>query len=81
MNNQAPPPPSSKRSAFYKLHSLSIIFKLRKLLRAQLKSMCATLGIKYIDLIYDMLIQWNLIDKMLNAGLKIEKAIKAVLTT
>jgi hypothetical protein len=42
--------------------------------------MCATLGIKYIDLMCDMLIQWNSTDKMLNAGLKMEKAIKAVLT-
>jgi hypothetical protein len=80
-NNKVPPPPSTKRSAFYKLRSLSIIFKLRKLPRAQLKSMCATLGIKYRDLMYDMPIQWNSTDKMLTIGLYMEKAIKAVLTT
>ena len=33
-NNKAPPPPSTERSAFFKLRSLSIIFKLRKLPRA-----------------------------------------------
>ena len=43
--------------------------------------MCITLGIKYKDLICDMLIRWNLTDKMLNARLYIEKAIILVLTT
>jgi hypothetical protein len=68
-----------ERSAFYKLRSLSIIFKLRKLPRDELKRMCKTLNIKYLDLIYDMLVRWNSTDKMIKAALRIEKAIRAVL--
>ena len=38
------------------------------------------LGIKYKDLIYNILIQQNLIDKILVISLYIKKAIRAILT-
>ena len=56
-----------------------MIFKHRKIPRAQLKDMYKTLGIKYLELVCDMPVRWNSTDKMLNAFLKIEKAIRAVL--
>jgi hypothetical protein len=68
-----------ERSAFYKLRSLAIIFKLRKLPREELKRMCKTLDIKYLDLMCDMPVRWNSTDKMIKAALRIEKAIRAVL--
>jgi hypothetical protein len=52
-----------ERSAFFKLRSLSILFKLRKVPRAQLIAICATLEIEYIDLMCHMPIQWNSTDK------------------
>ena len=68
-----------ERSAFFKLRSLAIIFKLRRLPRDELKRMCKTLDIKYLDLMCDMPIRWNSTDKMLQAALRMEKPIRAVL--
>ena len=65
--------------AFYKIRSLSILFKLRKLPRKELKEMCKVLGISYIDLMCDMPVRWNSTDRMLGAALRMEKAIRAVL--
>jgi hypothetical protein len=66
-------------SAFFKLRSLAIIFKLRRLPRDELKRMCKTLDVKYLDLMCDMPVRWNSTDKMLQAALRMEKPIRAVL--
>ena len=71
--------PDDERSAFYKIRSLAIIFKLRKLPRAQLKRMCTTLNIKFIDIMCDMPVRWNSTDNLLKAALRMEKPIRAVL--
>jgi hypothetical protein len=41
--------------------------------------MYKVLRIVYIDLMCDMLVRWNLTDKMLRAAIRIEKAIRVVL--
>jgi hypothetical protein len=79
-NNAAPIASDDERSTFFKTRSLSILFKLRKVPRAELKKMCEVFGIKYIDLMCDMPIRWNSTDKMIKAMLRMEKAIRAVLT-
>ena len=79
MASQAGITSATERSCFYKIRSLSIIFKLRRLPRIQLKRMCNLLGIVYIDLMCDMPIRWNSTDKMLKATIRIEPAIRAVL--
>jgi len=71
--------PDDERSAFFKIRSLAIIFKLRKLPRSQLKRMCTTLNIKFIDLMCDMPVRWNSTDNLLKAALRMEKPIRAVL--
>lgn len=78
-NGAAPPPPPGQKSAFYKLRSLAIIFKLRKVPRAQLKSMCKTLGVDYCELVCDMPVRWNSSDTMVSAGLQMELPLDHVL--
>lgn len=67
-------------SAFYKARCLALIFKGRKIPRQQLKDMCNTLRIPFLELVCDMPVRWNSTDKMLGAFLKMEKAIRAVLS-
>jgi zinc finger BED domain-containing protein 1 (E3 SUMO-protein ligase ZBED1) len=69
-----------ERSAFFKVRSLSILFKLRKVPRAELKAMCVAMKINYLDLVCDMPVRWNSTDKMVKAVLRMEPAIRAVLT-
>jgi hypothetical protein len=68
-----------ERSAFFKIRSLSIIFKLRRVPRDQLKKECLHLNIKWRELVCDMPVRWNSTDKMLMAALHLEKAIRNVL--
>jgi hypothetical protein len=63
---------SDERSSFFKTRSLSILFKLRKLPRAELKAMCKLYDIKYVNLMCDMPIRWNSTDKMIKAMLRME---------
>jgi hypothetical protein len=67
-------------SAFYKARCLAMIFKHQKTPCSQLKDMCKTLNILYLELVCDMLVRWNSTNKMLTAFLKMEKAIRAVLS-
>jgi hypothetical protein len=55
-NNATPIASNNKRSTFFKTRSLSILFKLQKVPRAELKKMCEVFRIKYINLIYNILI-------------------------
>lgn len=69
-NNHAELPSNDvERSAFFKVRSLSILFKLRKVPRAELKAMCVAMKINYLDLVCDMPVQWNSTDKMVKAVL------------
>ena len=43
--------------------------------------MCALLKILYIDMMCDMPVRWNSSDKMVKAALRIEMAIRAVLSS
>jgi len=78
-HNAQLPDPNVERSAFFKLRSLAIIFKLRKTPRDQLKQMSATLNVKYRDLTCDMPVRWNSTHKLLQTGLHLEKPLRAVL--
>lgn len=42
--------------------------------------MCIAMKINYIDLVCDMPVRWNYTDKMVQATLRLEPAIRAVLT-
>jgi hypothetical protein len=75
----APLPPNWERSSFFKLRSLSVIFKLRKQPRAQLKEACKLLGIDWKELVCDMPVRWNSTDKLLKAAKHLEGAIRRVL--
>jgi hypothetical protein len=68
-----------ERDSFFKVQSLAIIFKLCRIPRAELKKECIHLGIKWKELMYDMPVRWNSIDKMLKAVLYLEKPIQRVL--
>ncbi|KAG4427139.1 hypothetical protein IFR05_017378, partial [Cadophora sp. M221] len=67
-------------SAFYKACCLAMIFKSRKVPRQQLKDMCNTLKIPFLELVCDIPVRWNSTNNMLTAFLKMEKAIRAVLS-
>jgi hypothetical protein len=68
-----------ERDSFFKVRSLAIIFKLRRIPRAELKKECIHLGIKWKELMCDMPVRWNSTDKMLKAVLHLEKPIQRVL--
>ena len=78
-NNARLPEDQLTWSAFYKARSLAMVFKNRKIPRAQLKAMCQTFNIPYLELVCDMPVGWNSSDMMPCAFLKMEKAIRAVL--
>ena len=77
--NEASLPPDWERSSFFKIRSLSLIFRLRRLPRSELKAACKILGIDWRELLCDMPVRWNSTAKLLKAALQLEGAIRRVL--
>jgi hypothetical protein len=77
--NEASFPPDWERSSFFKIRSLSLIFRLRRLPRSELKAACKILGIDWRELLCDMPVRWNSTAKLLKAALQLEGAIRRVL--
>jgi hypothetical protein len=77
--NQAPVVPMNDKASFFRGRCLSVIFRLRRLPRSQLKQACKDLGITWRELPLDMPVRWNSTDKFLKAMLYLEGAIRLVL--